>query len=152
MIHPFLHSAEQAAVIQSHKSIVNITYKNKDTAIHTILLRIIANLLQGKSSLAVIPNAEDKNKLSALIRQISLNPATLEINPDNVTSEEDFHLIRQKMGQLQNLQVENDETSAFLYHKTEEEILTYFKDTYLEKIWDGTSWREILDTYIGLHS
>jgi len=152
MIHPFLHSAEQAAVIESHKSIANITYKNKETAIHTILLRIISNFIQGRSTLVVIPNTEDKNKLSALIRQISLNPALLEINPDNVTTEEDFHLIRQKMTQFQNSQFENDETADFLYHKTEEEILTYYNDTYLEKIWDGTSWREILDTYIGLHS
>jgi len=152
MIHHFLHSGEQAAVIQSKKGIVNVTYKNKETAIHTILLRIFANFIQGKSSLVVIPDAEDKKQLTTLIRQCSLNHATLEIILDNETTEEDFHLIRQKMTQLQSFHIENDETAAFLHHETDQEILSFYKNTYLEEIWDGASWREILDTYIGLHS
>lgn len=148
MINHFLHSAEQAAVVQSNQGIINITFKNKETALHTILLRIISNFVQKKSTLVIMPDTEDKNQLSHLLQQASLSLAALNITSDQIASEEDFQLIRQKIAQQQSFNIRIDETAGFLYHETQQEILSFYRETYLEELWEGASWRQILDSYI----
>jgi hypothetical protein len=152
MINHFLYSAEQAAVVQSNQGVINITYKNRETAVHTILLRIISNFIQQKSTLVIMPDTEGKKQLNHLLQQASLSLAALNIDSDQITTEEDFQLIRQKIAQQQSFSIRVDDTAAFLFHETEQEILSFYRETYREQLWEGASWRQILDSYIGFHA
>ena len=152
MVDLFLSSSEQDVITESNQSIINVSYRNVNNALHTVLLRTIKNFISGKRTLVIIPDKEINHAFVSMLQDAGLNDSWLEIDPVKVFSDEEIHLLRKKLTNPLKHYYTTDETATYLYDQLEKEIYCSYKAIYQEKIWSDLTWRETLDSYIGMTS
>lgn len=151
-MHPFLFSEEQSSVIHCKSSITNVRFKNEQTALHTLFLRLTENIIQGKSSWVVIPDKQMQDSLVSMLKSAGMGQALLQINLSKAITEEDLQTLRQKWNHQTPAEISDDPASAFLFAQTETKLNAFFECIYRQPVLENNTWRNILDWYLELEN
>lgn len=93
----FLLSKVQKEIIESEKTLINITYDFPETAITTIVYSVFHSLLEGKSILLIVPDEALRRKLEAKLTELNLSSLLLTAELDKTPSIDEVQLLKTKL-------------------------------------------------------
>lgn len=143
----FLSSKEEHAIINTSRTLVNVSYKDDDQAIHTIILRVISNFIDKKSTLIISSDSNIQSKLQATFQAFSLSDIGLKVSMQHSVTESDLHSVRERCTFSQYKENVNPDYT-FHFHHLHEKVTAYYHNLRNVKIWNDKTWREILDGYL----
>lgn len=143
----FIQSSEQLAIVNTTKTLVNVSYKNSDLAIHTVVMRMIRNFKENKSTLLIVPDKTAEHDLMKLLESFDMLDNTFSVSIKNSVNQKDLNIISERCAQKPKIKDTNPNAEIYfniLHEKTE----SYYHNLRHTKIWCQKTWRELLDDYL----
>lgn len=143
----YFHSPAQAAIINSSLTLANIGCDDKLTALHTLAIRIVHQLWKGEGTLVVMPSADNREALQAILNNMGLGDLTLNLCPGMPVTAEDGREMAERIMGLEKHNHEVDLLPAYTYKAHADGILSTFEARF-SKSNHELSWRQMLDYYL----
>ena len=145
----YFYSPAQAEIINSPLTLANIGCDDNRTALYTIALRIMYQVWKGEGSLIVMPSAEDRESLMAILQEMGLGELAICIRPDMPVTAEDCRELSNRIGLLKKQPQETDASPIHQYNAHADGIISTFQARYYVQ-GQQVGWRQMLDYYLGL--
>lgn len=143
----YFHSPAQAAIINSSLTLANIGCDDNLTALHTIAIRIMHQLWKGEGTLVVMPSADDREALQAILNNMGLGDITLNLCTGMPVTAEDGRELAERIMRLKKHNHEVDLLPAHSYIAHADGILSTFEARFSQSNHE-MSWRQMLDFYL----
>lgn len=144
----YIASPEQNQIFESKSSLLNVNYRELETALDCIALQIRYRILDNQTVLVVVPDQTAKTLLETKIKELQLDIFMLSVTSDAMPERSDFKQLQEKLNPSDHPST-NLTNQIQNYNRAKEEITASLRQKYTNPS-QKPSWRQLIDDFCGL--
>lgn len=144
----YIASPEQKQIFESKASLLNVNYRELETALDCIALQIRYRILENQTVLVVVPDQKAKTLLETKIKELQLDMFMLSVTSDAMPDKSDFKQLQEKLNPSDHPSMDLT-TQIQSYNRAKEEITSSLRQKYTNPTQKPT-WRQLIDDFCEL--
>lgn len=132
--------------LMTHESgVLNIGYKDRQFILQNIFIRLLRNLEQHKPTVLIVPDAGEQKILDHWLNEVGIRHLAIIHDPSRPLTNSEMDGLRQ--GEAASNKGTYTE-AGFDYQRAEQKMAAFYHRVFAEEVWEGMTWRQVLDTYL----